>query len=205
LLALAEFDPLDVVITLACCYAVTLLALIGIETCEAQEPDVDWPAVRWRAGACAALFVGFPAACAISTGASLQVTLLMALCCPRVVRQVRRFADNSRRWTSVPGPRPGPARHRPSASTSEKVTRLLELGPTPGLISAMDTATLCAAWQRSFRMLTAASTVAERALVAHLRQLYLDELERRHPSSLAHWLATHPTASSGPDRFLPGA
>jgi hypothetical protein len=64
-LALAEFDPLHVVISLASCYVVTLLALIGIETCETEEPDVDWAAVRWRAGACSCLFVGFPAACAM--------------------------------------------------------------------------------------------------------------------------------------------
>jgi hypothetical protein len=112
-------------------------------------------------------------------------------------------------WSTVPAgtmpqkPRPAPA-SLAAAAPAEQVTRMLESGPTPGLIASMDDATLCVAWQRSFQMLSAASTVSERALVAHLRQLYLDELDRRHPTSFASWLRTLPAASSGPDRFLPG-
>jgi hypothetical protein len=202
-LALAESDPLVVVITVACCYGVILLVLIGVDNCGPEEPVIDWWSMRWRAGLGACLCVGLPAASAVSASATLSLMLGLALTSPPLVASVRRIADRSRRWTdnAVPPARAG--RRTGDTSPHEQVSRLLELGPTPRLIAAMDDATLCVAWQRSFRMLSAASTVGERVLVAHLRQLYLDELDRRHPTSLASWLRTHPAASSGPERFLP--
>jgi hypothetical protein len=203
LLALAESDPLTVVITLACCYVVLLLVLIGVDNCGPDEPTIDWWSMRWRAGLGGCLIVAFPSACAVSPSATLSLILGLALCSPPLVARVRRIADRSRRWNETSA-HPDPARGRlGGTSPGEQVTRLLEQGPTPGLIAAMDDATLCVAWQRSFRMLSVASTVSERLLVAHLRQLYLDELDRRHPTSLASWLRTLPAASSGPDRFLP--
>ena len=202
-LGLAESDPLTVVITLACCYVVLLLVLIGVENSGPEEPTIDWWSMRWRAGLGACLCVGVPSACAVSTSATLSLTLGLALCAPPLVARVRRAADRSRRWSEIFTHPVAAQRHLVGTSSHEQVTRLLEQGPTPGLIAAMDDAALCVAWQRSFGMLSAASTVGERMLVAHLRQLYLDELDRRHPSSLATWLRTLPAASSGPERFLP--
>jgi hypothetical protein len=205
LLALAESDPLAVVIMLGCCYGVLVLALVGLANCNTDEPTVDWPPVRWRAALGACLCVGFPAACAVSPSATVRLALVLALSSPPLVERVCRFADRSRRWADSPDHAPRPRGRLGGTSPDEQVTRLLERGPTPGLVASMDDATLCVAWQRSFAMLSAASTVTERALVAHLRQLYLDELDRRHPHSLASWLRTLPAASSGPDQFLPDA
>jgi hypothetical protein len=181
------------------------LALTGIEGCD-TDPTVDWASVRWRAGLGACLCVGFPAACAVSTGATLRLAVVVGLCSPPVVARILRFTGDSHASRDMSAGPPHPVRGGPEGpSPSEQVTRMLEAGPAPRLIASMDDATLCVAWQRSFQMLLAASTVGEQALVAHLRQLYLDELDRRHPTLLASWLRTLPAASSGPDRFLPGA
>jgi hypothetical protein len=51
-------------------------------------------------------------------------------------------------------------------------------------------------------MLAVASTVTERAVVAHLRQLYLDDMARRDPAGLRAWLATGPPIHSDPGSFL---
>src|SRR4051794_14164915 len=75
LLALALFDPLTVVVWLACAYAAAVLALVCIERSKAHAPPVDWPRLRWRAGVCACVAVGLPAACAISASSTLAVTL----------------------------------------------------------------------------------------------------------------------------------
>jgi hypothetical protein len=191
LLALALFHPYVVVASLACSYGAAFLALIGIELGDPEDRVIDWASLRWRAALCACVAVALPAACAISTSATLYLALALALTAPPIVARARRAGR-----MDVP---------RPAPSGAARVTRMLEQGPTPGLIASMDTATLCVAWERSFPMLSAASTVGERLLVAHLRQLYLDELDRRHPTSFATWLSTHPAAWSGPERFLPEA
>jgi len=203
-LALAVTDPIVVIVTLACCYGALVVLLIGVESCDAADPKVEWRPLRWRAGLGACLCVGFPAACAVSTSATLRLTLVLVMCSPPLVARVRRVSARSCSWADAPAGRPHPeALQLSGPSQCEDGARMLEQGPTPGLIASMDTATLCVAWQRSFGMLSAASDVGERALVAHLRQLYLDEFYRRHPNSLDAWLRTLPAASSGPDRFLP--
>ena len=58
------------------------------------------------------------------------------------------------------------------------------------LLAACDDDALAAAWYESEARLREATTVEDVARVAGVRQLYLDELERRSPEGFARWLGT---------------
>jgi hypothetical protein len=67
----------------------------------------------------------------------------------------------------------------------------------------LSTVDLCRVWRSTHRYLQEARSPDETASCARLRQLLLDELERRHPDAVAAWLATGACAADGPERFLP--
>jgi hypothetical protein len=78
--------------------------------------------------------------------------------------------------------------------------------PGPALPAAVQTLTdkeLCRVWRISFWALQSSRTPAAREQVVALRQAYLDELERRHPSALTAWLDSGARAASGPEKYLP--
>ena len=77
---------------------------------------------------------------------------------------------------------------------------LTELPDVEG-VSALDDQEVCAAWRRSYVQLEFAG--AERRLeVVRLRQVYLDELSRRHPVEVRRWLASGARAAGNPLPFL---
>lgn len=61
---------------------------------------------------------------------------------------------------------------------------------------------LCMAWRAGFDALQSGPSAAGRAQIVALRQVYLDEIERRNPSALTAWLASEPRAAGSPDRYL---
>lgn len=61
---------------------------------------------------------------------------------------------------------------------------------------------LCHEWRRSFLVLKAAYSQGEFSRVVAVRQLLLDEIERRSPAALNAWLISGARAAGGPDRFL---
>ena len=69
-------------------------------------------------------------------------------------------------------------------------------------LMALDDDALCLAWRRSFLMLKAAASSADRLFVVEQRQAYLDELQRRSPRGLATWLASGARASGNPRPYL---
>jgi hypothetical protein len=77
----------------------------------------------------------------------------------------------------------------------------LASGPAAGPardLHSLDDEALCLAWRRSFVLLEAARSAAERMSVVEQRQQYLDELHRRSPEGLAAWLASGARASGNP-------
>jgi len=68
-------------------------------------------------------------------------------------------------------------------------------------VGQLTTSELCTAWITTGQHLRAASSPAALPLV-RLRQLYLDELERRDPVGFNAWLASSASASGDPRRFL---
>lgn len=191
LLALTELHVTRTVVTFFFAFAVSLSCLAALAH-EPTGPPLDWSRARFDAVRCACAFVGLPPAFDVSPSGALCLLAACVLSSPSVIARV---------GLSVAGVQHGPS--EPAPSRDQRVTQLLEVGPCPRSVSQLDTPTLCRAWRRSFAMLSAAETATERSIVVELRQLYLDELERRHPQSLASWLETRPAPSSGPEAYLP--
>ena len=69
-------------------------------------------------------------------------------------------------------------------------------------VPTLDDDALCQAWRRSYVRLEASHAADARLEVVRLRQLYLDELVRRHPAEVRHWLASGARAAGNPLPFL---
>lgn len=69
-------------------------------------------------------------------------------------------------------------------------------------ITSLDDETLCQAWRRSFVQLATCRLPARRLEIVRLRQVYLDELARRHPAAVRRWLASGARAASNPMPFV---
>jgi hypothetical protein len=78
---------------------------------------------------------------------------------------------------------------------------LTELPDADGL-TALDDQEICVAWRRSYLQLEEPVPTGRRLEVVRLRQLYLDELSRRHPAELRRWLASGARAAGNPLPFL---
>ena len=61
---------------------------------------------------------------------------------------------------------------------------------------------LCRIWRGSYSALLEAADAASAAQVVRVRQVYLDELDRRHRQAVSAWLASGPRPADGPERFL---
>jgi len=70
--------------------------------------------------------------------------------------------------------------------------RLVSLAEMPDAdgVPTLDDDALCQAWRRSYVRLEASRGADSRLDVVRLRQLYLDELVRRHPAEVRLWLAS---------------
>jgi len=72
-------------------------------------------------------------------------------------------------------------------------------------LRSLDDEALCLAWRRSFRLLEASFSAAERLSVVEQRQHYLDELHRRSPEGLKAWLDSGARASGNPLPYVADA
>ena len=126
--------------------------------------------------------------------AGVLVVLALAATTPALTSRIprRQAAGDS----PVDQPEPA-ARRAPETSLAD--------GPAAAPaseLSSLGNEALCLAWRRSFRLLEAAASAAERLAVVEQRQQYLDEFQRRCPDGLAAWLASGARASSNPLPFL---
>jgi hypothetical protein len=69
-------------------------------------------------------------------------------------------------------------------------------------VAMLDDAMLCEAWRHSFVRLEASAAADVRLELVSLRELYLDELVRRHPAEVRLWLASGARAAGNPLPFL---
>lgn len=84
------------------------------------------------------------------------------------------------------------------------------LGPAPVILPRLEAGAarelsnreLCHEWRRTFLALQSARCPARTLAVVAIRQLLLDEMERRDGRALAAWLSSGARAAGGPDRFL---
>lgn len=89
---------------------------------------------------------------------------------------------------------------RPASVPDRNVTRLLSTA-----VPALSDGDLCYAWRVSFlalqRLADQQNTLAQ-SRVVELRQLYLDEMERRNPQGFSRWLKAGARPASDPTRYL---
>jgi hypothetical protein len=130
--------------------------------------------------------------------AGVLVVLILAATTPAVTSlvQARRHAQGD-----PPVAQPESATHRdPATSLGDDPVPLLARE-----LRSLDDEALCLAWRRSFRLLEASRSAAERLSVVEQRQQYLDELHRRSPQGLAAWLASGARASGNPLPYVDDA
>jgi hypothetical protein len=118
--------------------------------------------------------------CSFLGSAGLLISIMVGLTSPPVVRRVAALLGRFG-WRSSAVDR----------SPKDDVER----------IGQLTTSELCTAWITTGQHLRAASSPAALPLV-RLRQLYLDELERRDPVGFNAWLSSSASAAGDPRRFL---
>lgn len=74
-------------------------------------------------------------------------------------------------------------------------------GTTREILVGLTSVELCQAWRSTHRRLQQTPTAAELAAYAGLREMLLEELERRHPRELASWLARGGDAGEAPGQL----
>jgi len=157
------------------------------------QSELPTPAPDWELRTCRALFsaaavVSFVVLCQGVPEVALPLLALGGVTHPRVVRLVRGQRSAAPERTDLAA----------SAPPDETVH------PLPGTTQAerLTDEELCLAWRRSFLGLERARTTVARRDVVRLRQAYLDELARRHPSGIQAWFDSGARAAGGPDRYL---
>jgi hypothetical protein len=174
---------------------VTLAVLGGLGFMMQTMAQTDRPVVRvdWELRTCRALFsaasvVAFVVLCQGVPEVAVPLLAVAVLTHPRVLRLMW-----GPRGAGLPASDP-----LGSAPADESVQ------PLPGLTEAarLTDEELCLAWRRSFLGLERARTTMAVQDIVRLRQVYLDELARRHPSGIRAWLSSGARAAGGPDRYL---
>jgi hypothetical protein len=122
----------------------------------------------------------------------------------RRLAAVRRRADISARAPHEDGLR---SMDRPAGSARDAAggpLRLVALADMPSAdgLHALDDGALCQAWRRSYVRLEASRAADVRLEVVRLRQVYLDELVRRHPAEVRQWLKSGARAAGNPLPFI---
>lgn len=136
-------------------------------------------AVAWGAGSVAALSV----VGTVSGSLLLWLLLGAALSSPSVRGAVRA------------------ARARLTMSVDDDTNQISVEGTTRDILERLTSVELCQAWRSTHRRLQLAPSAAELAAYAGLREMLLEELERRHPQALATWLAQGGDAGEAPGQL----
>jgi hypothetical protein len=149
--------------------------------------------LRWGTLATVALNVGAGMVTAVAVMALLQVTGVLVVLLVAVTSPWARswWARRSRRSAEV------------AESDDDVVPPQTWLGAdTASFVRRLSDRELCEAFRHTYPALLNAQSPTVKAQIVSLRQLYLDDLERRDPLALAAWLASGATAGGSPDRFI---
>jgi hypothetical protein len=173
--------------------ATPLLSLPG----SSPEHGPDWLRGVARAGLLATAMLAAIAVAGASGWLAFILILVAALSSPWVVaRMGTRLSDTLATVMPEPGieaecapPEPQPTSPRCGAD----------------VLRAMSNHELCMEWRRTFVRLQRASCAQDMGDVVIMRQLLLDEMDRRCPEGLGAWMESGARAAGGPDRFLKDA
>jgi hypothetical protein len=165
---------------------------------------VESPSARHSIRMAGAVVVAVTAAAGLVTAlgwAGLMLLVLVSATHPAVVQMFLRGQEpggldgSGQRQDLAPDVA---ASLRDEAGPGTVTTGLPEAASVPGL----DDESLCQAWRRSFVHLATCRLPSRRLEIVHLRQLYLDELDRRHPAAVQRWLTSGARAASNPMPFV---
>jgi hypothetical protein len=185
-------------------WAVAIYGLVGWTLLGLLASLIDLPAVQSPIRVAARALVCLLAAAgliAMIGWAAVVWVAVVAAAHPALEHQLSRHlgsADpvasghDSARREETPVPPAGP---ETSAVTSAGL-------PDPEVIAGLDDEKLCQAWRRSFVHLATCRMPTRRLEIVQLRQVYLDELARRHPAAVRRWLASGARAASNPMPFV---
>lgn len=152
--------------------------------------------------------------------ASVLIGLCLTAASPPVLRQLTTSARRALPWINREQPatevKPaGPETFTPGPTTADQDVWGSSAIPPAYLppaylppassLGTLSDAELCSAWRTSFITLQRHHTDADlerRAQLIHLRQHYLDELERRNPAGFHRWLYTGARPASDPSRYI---
>jgi hypothetical protein len=174
---------------------VTVMVLAGLAfmmqtLLQGERParTADWDLRTCRALFAAAAVVSFVVLCQGVPEVALPLLVLAVATHPRALRLARGRRTAALELLDL----------AVSAPAYETVHPL----PTCAEAGRLTDEELCLAWRRSFLGLERAHTTVALQDVVRLRQAYLDELTRRHPSGVRAWFDSGARAAGGPDRYL---
>ncbi len=203
-LALVVWGPATVVsfwVLTALCLGLLIVLFATLKEPPGSVSDVPWKRIALRsivlAGAVTAV-----AATVVSSPVSGLVLVAIAAATSPWARE--RHSYPTARVPEEVGLRgtwrPVPAERTSQDSPVEAVSASLSLSRLAA--QALSNEELCREWRRSFVALQCARSHAEFMRIVGMRQVYLDEMDRRSPAGLDAWLASGGRAASGPDRYL---
>lgn len=198
LLSVLVWPPSSVVVVFL---LAALSAAVATTTYFRQRPDRAIPAPGLgrtstvTGVAVGATTVGLSAVGSLSGALLLLVLLAAGATSPWAVRVLLRNAPD-------PRPSPTPPREAHTHPALAPLPDRLVDSAIPSAVQRLTDADLCRAWRVSFGALSEAGTAAARARVVELRQAYLDEIDRRHPTGLATWLSSGARAAGNPSKYL---
>lgn len=148
---------------------------------------------------------------------ALLLTVLVCLSQPSVAGSLLLLAHRIGDQLPTKGRRSGPVRDPSGLDPSRapyaprtvipapSAPALTELRLPSTALTEISDRELCFAWRVSFVLLQRLQEmrhIQAQCRVVGLRQLYLDEMERRHPQGFARWLLAGARPASDPSRYL---
>jgi hypothetical protein len=192
--------PLTATVMAATASTALLLALEGPHPAADRHPPTSTePHAALDGGLKAGVAVGCVVAAAHAlSGLIVPLAILAALTSPPLLHLLCTNTPPAR------NPRTAAQTHRPHPIATDPATSSGQVDATTlrAAVETLDDRGLCHGWRASFTCLATARSAAERTELVHLRQAYLDEMERRHPAGLRAWLESGARAASDPSRHL---
>lgn len=127
------------------------------------------------------------------------VVVVVIATSPGALRLIMRLAKvRPARRGSDRGPDSSPAPPPPRETHGIRVTA----ETLRSAVATLSDVELCRAWRASYSALLSTHTPGGRAELVHVRQAFLDELDRRHPLGLRAWLDSGARAAGNPTPFI---
>jgi hypothetical protein len=153
--------------------AVVAAAFMVCRSSADDGPSPKRGAIMRRAALCAGLVVAAGGLCTLLGAAGFAVVVMMAISSPWALRRTGLLKHGQA---------------QPDADSG---------------VEKMTTLSLCQAWVSTGDQLRSSLAPDAHLRLATARQLYLDELERRHPDGVSAWLESDRVSAAGdPHRFL---